>query len=106
MLKRILMPAMIGAAVALTGTAFADSMKNAKSDVYKESQPRANASVKDKAVNPDAKLNKKLYKNAQPADAGKAVMDKEISPNADINKKLYKESQESALPGGMKKTNQ
>ena len=33
-------------------------------------------------------------------------MDKEISPNVDINKKLYKESQESALPGGMKKTNQ
>lgn len=102
MLKKILMPTMIGAAIAMTGPAFADSMKNTQSNVYKESQPNANAAVKDKKVSPDAKLNKNLYKNAQPG-AGKAVMDKKVEPNAEMNKRLYKESQKSAIPSETKK---
>lgn len=102
MLKKILMPTMIGAAIAMTGPAFADSMKSTQSDVYKESQSKANAAVKDKAVNPDAKLNKQLYKNVQPG-AGKAVMDKKVDPDAEMNKRLYKESQKSAIPSDTKK---
>jgi hypothetical protein len=97
MFKTILMPAMIGAAVAMTGIAYADSMKDTHPNVYKEAQPSADAAVRDKSVNPDARLEKKLYKESQPKADG--VMDnKKVSPDTDINKRLYKESQKSALP--------
>lgn len=96
MFKTILMPAMIGAAVAMTGIAYADSMKDTQPNVYKEAQPSADAAVRDKSVNPDARLEKKLYKESQPKADG--AMDKKVSPDTDINKRLYNESQKSALP--------
>jgi len=104
MLKNILMPAMIGAAVALTGPAFADSMKDKSKALYKESQPKANAAVKDEAVKPNAEMNKKIYKET-PKDAGDAVKDKAVNADAKMNKNLYKNSQKTGVPTDMKKTN-
>lgn len=102
MFKKILMPAMIGATVALTGTAFADAMKDGKTNVHKEAQTKTNAAVTDKSANPAAKMDKKVYKEAQDG-AGKATKDRMVSPDSKMNKKLYKESQKSAVPTETKK---
>jgi len=98
MFKNILMPAMIGATVALTGTAFADS----KTNVHKEAQTKTNEAVTDKSANPNAAMDKKVYKESQKG-AGKATKDKMVNPDAKMNKKLYKESQKSAVPSEMEK---
>lgn len=99
MIRKILMPVTIGAALGLSGLAYAQSQKPA----YKEAQPSANAVVKDKSVNPDATMSKKLYKNSE-SKANATVKDKSVSPDATMNKKLYNESQRSATPG-VKKSN-
>jgi hypothetical protein len=95
MLKNILMPAVLGATIALGGAAFADDATTAKKELYKESQTQPNAKPMEGSVKPDAKSAKKLHKNVQ-KDAGKAVKDKSVKADAPLDKKLYKETEKSA----------
>lgn len=105
MLKKVLMPAMIGAAVAFTGAAFADSVTK-KPELYKESQKDPNAKPTPGSVQPGAQQTKKLYKESQ-QDAGKAVMDRKVNPDAPMNKQIYKESQTGVTnPAAPKKATQ
>ena len=87
MFKSILMPLAIGAAVALGGTAFADSVtKNPQ--LYKESQTKAPDTVKDKSVIPGAQESNARYKNTE--KLGKDVKDRAVNPDAPINADRYK----------------
>ena len=93
MLKNILVPAVIGVSVALSGAALADSATKAK-ELYKESQAKPHAKPMEGSVKPGAQNAQKLHKNVQ-KDAGKAVKDKSINADAPMEKKLYKESQKA-----------
>lgn len=101
MIKKILMPAMIGATVAIAGTAFADSVTK-NPELYKESQTKPHAKPMEGSVQPGAQESMKLHKNVQ--DAGKPVRDRAVNPDAPINKELYKESQGSGSATEMQKT--
>ena len=91
MLKTILVPAVIGVSIALSGAALADGTTKAK-ELYKESQTKPHAKPMEGSVKPGAQNAQKLHKNVQ-KDAGKAVKDKSINADAPMNKKIYKESQ-------------
>lgn len=102
MLKSVLMPLAIGATVAMSGAALADSgMK--KPEVYKESQAKPHAKPESGAVNPNAQESKMLYKNTQPANKT-GVRDRAVNPDAPLNKELYKESDKAPTGMDMKKT--
>jgi hypothetical protein len=93
MIKNILLPVAIGATVALSGAAFADSATK-NPELYKESQAKPHAKPMEGAVKPGAQEAQKLHKNVQ--GAGKEVRDRAVNPDAPMNKKLYKESQGAA----------
>lgn len=94
MLRKFAMPLVFGAAVALTGTAFADDDKNPR-QLYKESQPNANAKPVPGSVVPGAEAERKgLYKESQTGVRQQPVKDRAVNPDAvNQQKHLYKESQ-------------
>jgi hypothetical protein len=95
MFGKLLIPAMLGAAIA-AGPAFAADEANSptsKPEVYKESQAKPHAKPADGAVKPGASPDKELHKNVQ-QDANARVKDRSVKPDAPLKKKeLYQESQ-------------
>jgi len=89
MLKSILLPLAIGTAVALGGMAHADSVtKNPQ--IYKESRTKPPAMPKEGSVQPGAQESKNIYKNSRQSVT--QTPDRAVNPDAPIDTKRYKES--------------
>jgi len=95
MFGKLLIPAMLGAAIVASPAFAADEAKSptSKPEVYKESQKEPHAKPAEGSVQPGASTDKELHKNVQQgANAG--VKDRSVKPDAPLKKKeLYQESQ-------------
>jgi hypothetical protein len=90
----------LGTAVAMSGAALADSAMK-KPEVYKESQAKPHAKPEAGAVKPGAQESRMLHKNTQPANKA-GVRDRAVNPDAPMNKKLYEESRTAPTGTEMK----
>ncbi len=89
MFKSILLPLAIGTSVALGGAAYADSVtKNPQ--LYKLSRTKQPAMPKEGSVKPRAQESKNLYKDSQGSVT--QTPDRAVNPDAPIDTKRYKES--------------
>jgi len=92
MFKSVLMPLAIGATVAFGGAAFADSVTKSP-QLYKESPTKPQGTLKDKSVVPGAQESNARYKSTE--KIGKDVKDRAVNPDAPINKDIYKNSKKA-----------
>ena len=97
MKQKLLKTAIIMTALSVSAAATADETRK---NLYKESQPNANAAPAPGSVNPCAPASKRanVYKESQP-NANAAPNPKSVNPCSPAKgKELYKESQPNAMP--------